>query len=107
MFIGCLPVTSLFQSSLACFYNETCIFEIQRALGFDSTNFAQNFVALDSTASSKFEPTTPMETIIKGLMVEEWTYVFNYSSYFDQCKISSCSYSSLERNSFIAIVLRW
>lgn len=106
MFIGCLPVTSLLQSSLACFYNETCILEIQTALELTLVNFTENFIALDPTVSSRFEPTTPLETIIKSLMIEEWRYVFNYSSYFDECKLSTCTYTSIERNSFLDITLR-
>ena len=31
MFIGCLPITSLRLSTLECFYNQTCLNQIQQA----------------------------------------------------------------------------
>lgn len=106
MFVGCLPITSLLHSSLSCFYNETCFTQIQAALESNTTHFTQKLSALDPTVPSRFEQNTPLGTIVKSLMIEEWSYTLNYSSYFDQCKVSSCTYTLSQRNSVLEIALK-
>jgi len=83
MMAGCYPLEALLQSTLQCFYNQTCI---------DPTN---TFQALNSSSnvSSQFSINSTLESILNNLMVENYSINISYENYFSQCEPLSCSYS--------------
>ena len=106
MFIGCLPLTSLFRSSLTCFYNETCLDQVKMAMMINSGSSNLSIPILDANVSSRFKPDTPLETIVNALMVETWDSAVDYAAYFQQCKVTACSYELSEHNNALVVLLR-
>jgi hypothetical protein len=84
---GCLPLESIRQSTLECFYNQSCIniLVIQpkisqpRALKPSQSNFS-----IHSTIGTLFD---------EFLFVESWQNTSSYEKYFPICKPRSLSYS--------------
>ena len=91
MFIGCLPITSLRLSTLECFYNETCLNQIQQVLSLESLSMN----VLDSFQSSRYSVKTTLNYIIDNLMLENWTFEINYTAYSNACNFEKCSYSMM------------
>ncbi|CAF1587044.1 unnamed protein product, partial [Adineta steineri] len=54
MYIGCFILEALLQSNLICFYNQSCIDDLQYALTSSATNFSTT--ALDLTLPSQYQP---------------------------------------------------
>ncbi|CAF1642375.1 unnamed protein product, partial [Adineta steineri] len=93
--IGCTPTESFLASSLACFYNLSCINLIYNQLNY-SNNIPSVAMPL-STDKSRFSSNTPVIDLVNKVFIENWSTAINYSSYFDQCSSSSCSYTYIER----------
>ncbi|CAF4085126.1 unnamed protein product, partial [Adineta steineri] len=86
MMTGCYPLESLLQTTLQCFYNQSCI---------DSTNkFAQ--LNISSLKTSQYQVNTTIQLILNNLMIEEYIVNKSYEDYFNQCAPSSCSYNYMK-----------
>ncbi|CAF4372570.1 unnamed protein product [Didymodactylos carnosus] len=86
---GCFIVDSLLQSTLECFYQRQCINEIQSWI---TTNFTI-VSPLDPTLKSQYRPTTSIQEIVNNLMIEQWSTTLSFSSYYDECHPTACTYS--------------
>lgn len=90
---GCTPLDSTRQSTLECFYNQTCIDTLRlvsqgktnrmKSLNFSHTNFA-----LNTTIGQMFD---------QHLFIESWNHSWNYETYFASCRAPSLSYSYQRR----------
>ena len=107
MLIGCLPLSSLLQSSLLCFYEYDCLFHLRQALKLDIVAPSLNLTVLDSTIESRFQPDFSLDNIINGLLVEAWTSQMNYSAYFDECAAKICTYSSLRKDNVLVAITKF
>ncbi|CAF4266435.1 unnamed protein product, partial [Adineta steineri] len=84
--VGCNPLESLLQTTLQCFYNQSCI---------DSTKkFTQ--LNISSLKTSRFPMNTTIQSILNNLMVEEYIINKSYEDYFNRCAPSSCSYNYMQ-----------
>ena len=99
IFIGCLPMKSLLQSTLECFFNKTCLNIIFSYINH-STILSNSFSILNQ---SRFSPSTTIETIMNELFIEEWIINISYIQYFKQCQPSFCQYSKEERNNALYV----
>jgi hypothetical protein len=106
MFVGCLPLSSLLHSTLACFYNETCLDQVKTALMLRNIAPSLNLAVLSANMSSIYKSNTSLATILHSLLVETTDYLINYTAYFNQCQVNSCTYSFTQRNSLIDIITR-
>ncbi|UJR22278.1 hypothetical protein I4U23_025338 [Adineta vaga] len=97
---GCMPVDSSRQSSLECFFNQTCINTIIHYLATPDTNFT----AMTSLPSSRFGVTSTVDSIVSQLMVERWGFSMSYDKYFAECAPSSCTYLTTTRNDFLYLL---
>ena len=95
--IGCFPLNSVLLSTLECFYNASCI---QMLLDWRLFLVADvyypldlNVKPLDLNTSRQYLPTTPLEEIISGLLIEDWAVKTNDTAYYDQCKPQICTYN--------------
>ena len=61
---GCLPYNSLLQSTLQCFYNQSCIDHIQ--------TFIHGFSLVSPLSSSHFPQDTTVKSLLDELFVESW-----------------------------------
>lgn len=97
--ISCLPMESLLQSTLECFFNQTCLNIIISYLN-RSTRSSIAFSALNR---SRFSPETTIETLMDESFTEEWVINTSYAQYFHQCQPSFCQYSKEQRNNALYI----
>ncbi|UJR17488.1 hypothetical protein I4U23_004383 [Adineta vaga] len=96
LLIGCYPSSAMMQSTLECFYNETCI-----SLFFG----ANQWPLLNVNSRSRFSSFHTVKSIIDQLMIDEWKNHTNYTLYYEKCAPTSCSFSYSERFSFAYMML--
>ena len=101
LYRGCFVLEALMQSHLGCFYNQTCLQELQYNL---LPEVAMNVTPLDRLMLSRFTPDTTLEIIVNNLMVDEWKQSVQHDKYFDICRPLECSYIVTRRRSIILIV---
>ena len=100
-YTGCFVIEALLQSTLQCFYDQSCIDELQTYL---STSSSINVIALDASASSVYSPMSAVEEIVTKLMIEEWNPSWKYDRYYHECQPTKCSFRITTRNDAIYIV---
>ncbi|CAF1268170.1 unnamed protein product [Rotaria sordida] len=93
-------VEGLMKSTLECFYNLSCMIELDRYFYFPlGSSF--NFSPLNENLSP---PNETIESIINRLMIDSWTSNSSFSSYYNICSPSSCAYEYISRNDLFFII---
>ncbi|CAF4152874.1 unnamed protein product [Adineta steineri] len=103
-YMACYIIESLLQSDLRCFYNQTCIDQLQSYFIYSSFI---NITSLNASLPSRFLPNSTFEEIVNGLMIEQWNpsdQSVMYERYFNACRPSECTYTQQTKNSIIYIV---
>ncbi|CAF0809188.1 unnamed protein product [Adineta steineri] len=85
VYTGCYIIESLLQSSLQCFYNQTCINKLQ---SYFQVSSLMNVTALDISLSNKFFENSTIADVLDQLMVEEWSNSSIYENYYSECQPS-------------------
>ena len=101
MYSGCFLVESLLQSTLECFYSDSCFNQLT---GYISTTTLSNATILNATASSRYLPTTNVSDIVNQLMLETWNWTMMYDKYYAECEPYECRYTIKTRNDIVYIV---
>ena len=91
MLAGCYPLEVILQTPLRCFYDQDCI---------DSTSTFEA-MTIPSLNSSRFNTDSTIESVVKEVMIEEYSSNMDHERYFTQCAPSSCSYSYIDKTNFI------
>ena len=99
--VRCMPVDSCLDSTLECFYNQSCLNTLTTYL--PSLVNASPLIELNN---SRFGPKTKIELMVFQLMIEDWSFNLSYEKYYDQCAPRSCSYALQTRSSFLYVVGR-
>jgi hypothetical protein len=99
-FNGCFTIEALLVSDLHCFYNQTCIDELQSYF----LSPPRNITALDESLLSRFLPNSTLESVVDELMVEQWNRSIMYDQYYNECQPTECTYTDKTKNSIIYIV---
>ena len=95
--VGCFVVSSVYKSSLGCFFNQTCLDRVQCAI---KSKNSISISILDAN-STRFSPNSLIGTILDNLMIESWNEKIEYDEYYEQCAPEQCTYSYTSRyNSF-------
>ncbi|CAF4308701.1 unnamed protein product [Adineta steineri] len=100
-YIGCYVIETLLQSTLQCFYDQTCIDEL---LLYLTTASPINVTALDPSLSSQYSEDSTIEYLLNSLMIEEWNPIQIYDRYYNECQPIECTYTIKTRNSVIYII---
>ena len=100
LLVGCFVVSSVFESSLGCFFNQTCLDRVQGAI---SSKRRIDISILDAN-STRFSPDSLIGTIVDDLMVESWNENIEYDEYYEQCAPEQCTYTYTSRNNPFQIV---
>ncbi|CAF3592628.1 unnamed protein product [Rotaria sordida] len=100
-YVGCLSSQALIQSTLECFYNRTCLDQIQSYI--DYNQFSLNVTPLNISKLSRYSPKTSIEEMLKDLFIEEWNSLTDYDQYYKQCQPSYCQYQYVEQYSVSSI----
>ena len=95
--VGCLPSESLLSSTLQCLYNVSCIDLIQKYM-----NSTDSLEPLRITTQSQMNKT--INELINQLFIVQWLPTINYSSYFQDCSPSLCSYDYIQKFNIIYII---
>ena len=99
-FVGCYLIDSLMMSTLECFYDRSCMLGIDQYLN-SSLRSSLNLPALNATLNS---PNEIIESIINRLMVDSWSSNVNFSSYYQACVPSSCTFEYRSRNGLFFVI---
>ena len=93
-FVGCFMVDALFASTLECFYNRSCMTEIDKNLFIRlGKNF--NFSALDPNLNS---PNQTVGDIVNRLMLDTWSSNVSFAAYYNTCAPLSCTFERQRRD---------
>ena len=98
---GCFVDEATLQSTLECYYNQTCLDASHSYFGL---NLSNNFTVLDATRSSRFNRTSVIRDILNEMMIEDWKYISSYESFYNTCQALSCSYSYTGKNDLLVII---
>ena len=99
MRMGCTPSQSLRVSTLACFYDQSCLDLIQ-----NYTNYRNSIAPLPTANLSQFSPHTTIGELINNLFIERWSTQINYATYYQRCAPSVCSYTTSEKFNIFYII---
>ena len=94
-YVGCLPSQALLQSSMECFYIQTCVDQILSHI--DYNQYSLTFKSLNTSEPSQYPPQTSIEEMFKNLFVEQWNSEVSYEKYYHQCEPVYCQYQHIER----------
>ncbi|CAF5150675.1 unnamed protein product, partial [Rotaria sp. Silwood1] len=98
---GCLPIISILDSTLECFYNQTCLDDM---LSYFPTN--EKFSALTIHINSSYNQYTKVKKMLENLMIEQWITNISYDKYYNQCAPISCTYSKEERHNLLFVITK-
>ncbi|CAF3643756.1 unnamed protein product [Adineta steineri] len=100
-YVGCYTTEALLRSTLECFYNQTCIDELQIYL----TSVSPMYVAaLDSSLPSQYSEDSTIENLLNNLMIEEWNSTQMYAQYYNECQPIECTYTTRTRNNILYVI---
>jgi hypothetical protein len=104
MFSGCFNIPSLLQSSLECFFDQTCLNNVLRKTRVPREYQGNKMnVSILKINSTRFSPNISVEEIINEMMIEKWGDNINYSQYYEQCAPKLCTYSFTSRNNALYV----
>ena len=95
--IGCTSSESFLLSTLECFYENSCVDSIKKY-----TNYFYSLESLPIINESKLN--TTVGELVQSLFIDEWITTKNYSSYYEQCSPSICSYSYTQKFNLIYLI---
>jgi hypothetical protein len=98
--IGCYVVPSVLQSSLDCFFNQTCLDIVQNAI---KTKASISISILEAN-TTRFSSQALITTLLDNLMVETWNENIEYDQYYEQCDPEQCTYTYTSGNNLLQIV---
>lgn len=102
LFIGCYITEALLQSTFECFYNASCLQQLQYYLL--AGNVSTNIAPLDLSMLHRFSVRSTIEELMNGLMIERWNYSGSFEKYYDRCYPSKCFYTETMRHSVVYII---
>ena len=103
MRVGCLPYDALADSTLECFFSETCLNETARWISNLGVNFRPR--PLNGSAMNNFLPKTPFKTVLAMAMIDHWKSATNYSGYYHACEPVHCTFTIVRKNSFMYLIV--
>ncbi len=101
-YYGCYFIEALLQSSLKCFYNRSCVKELESHL---MSSVPMTIIPLDASVPSNYSVNSVIEELVNNLMIEEWNVSMIYERYYNECQPAQCTYKIQARNNIIYIVI--
>jgi hypothetical protein len=99
-FAGCFRVEALLKSTLECFYNQTCMDEIDDKIQFLLMRY--HFSALNVTDNL---PNETIESVVNNLFVDKWSENISFDNYFTVCAPQLCTYEYTHRRNLLFLVM--
>ncbi|CAF0896395.1 unnamed protein product, partial [Didymodactylos carnosus] len=82
--VGCYVIETTFSSTIECFYNQTCFNSFNKLIYSESNARFNATPMIWSQNTSRYLPTTNVQTIIEQLMIERWNDEISFESYFNE-----------------------
>jgi hypothetical protein len=103
---GCSIVDIVLDSTLTCWYDNTCFNEVRRLISEFHSNdpILNNLTLLDPMLSSRFPPNTSIRMIVNKMMVERWNRSIFYGNFYQNCHPANCSFTYQERIHIVSII---
>ncbi|CAF1345092.1 unnamed protein product [Adineta ricciae] len=101
LFIGCYPMKTILQSSLQCFYNETCL---QIILSYFQKSSSNNISFQILSSNNSYGTDEKVEQMVDRLFVDQWNINRSYENYYEKCHPTFCTYSYIEYFNIFYIV---
>ncbi|CAF4129948.1 unnamed protein product, partial [Adineta steineri] len=92
--VGCYVMPSVLNSTLSCFFNQTCLDMIQNEVE-SARSIDIKILDINST---RFSPHTRIQIILDNLMTEAWNEKISYEKYYEKCAPEQCTYTYTSRN---------
>ena len=89
----CWIVNSVLESTLACWFNSSCIDKFREILARDNFILDRNITVLNLTASSRFQIDLPIKNLVDEIMIEQWHSSISFASYYKKCRPLYCRFS--------------
>lgn len=110
LYLGCVPLETALQSSVECLFDPPCLVLILIALqnytiGLGGSLELANIKPLNPTLLLHFQSNTRLLDIIEALMIEGWTSVIDFDSYYTQCHPKVCIYTFRQRFNLINTIV--
>lgn len=99
LFAGCVPLESLLQSSLTCFYDKECLQSIQQSIAIQS-----NLSTLVFSDHNQLTPNSTIMEMMEKLFVQQWKVNTSYDHFFAACAPTVCPYTYTQSANFIYII---
>ena len=99
-YVGCLPLTSILQSTLECFYNQSCV---NMVIAYSSNQTTKSFLPINAS-SSCHHPNETINSLFDQMMLASWNDTIDYDAYFKICAPKSCTYSVIENFVFVYVI---
>ncbi|UJR12553.1 hypothetical protein I4U23_016729 [Adineta vaga] len=97
-FSDCLPVDGALVSSLACFYNHSCVKSLEEIFNLTMP------VPLNASQLHSNEINDTIQTLLSRLLVDKWENQSSYSDFFQHCGPTHCSYLLTYHHGFLFIL---
>ncbi|UJR19141.1 hypothetical protein I4U23_022271 [Adineta vaga] len=99
-FAGCTPLDGILQSTFDCLYDLTCL---QLLADYFPNLNRKNFTSTNLLSSSN-RPNISLNDRLSNLLVERWTTKVDYSKYFTECAVKSCTYIKVNQANYSYII---
>jgi hypothetical protein len=105
MFSSCFGIQSLLQSSLECFFNQTCVDTVRDKMDVFSTYGIRppENVSILQTNLTRFRPNNSVQELFNEMLIETWGQKIEYNPYYEQCAPKLCSYSFTSRSDAVYV----
>jgi hypothetical protein len=100
-YVGCYMIEAVLQSSLKCFYNQSCINKLKFYI---SSSVSMTVVALNESVPSLYSVNSTIKELVNDLMIEGWNGSTMYETYYSECQPTLCSYIVEARNNIVHII---
>ena len=101
-YVSCFILEALRASNLQCFFDQSCLDELQAKL---QSNVTMELAPLASSITDRYDPTTAIGMVIDALMVQRWNWSISHASYYEKCLPNECSYTISKRNSLLSLLI--
>ena len=111
-YIGCYMIDSLLDSTLECYYNQTCIQLIYNSFStvnlygvqWNTSTPQPQSLNVSQSLIGRFPMNSTIRDCLQELLVETWNPTTDFNSYYEQCQPTGCSYTLNIRKDLLVVV---
>ncbi len=101
---GCSIINSVLKSSMECWFKNACLMELRTLFNKTGVSIPLSVTPLNTSLSSRYDPSTLIETIFNEMMIEEWNFSYSIEKFYSKCKPSFCSFTYEKEINIVYII---